>query len=254
MAGKLVQPIHKNTMIRPVLAGTRQTIEQVKNQIHDLIRQGQLRPGDRLPPEREFAKQLRLSRNSLRAGLRALIEMGILRARQGDGTYVAAGPPALQSDHLRVLVDLHGLSLDEIFEARETLEITLTGLAAERAQDGHLATLAEEMANMYATIDDPEQFLQHDIRFHQTIAAAGQSQVLSAVLEMVSGLHYEQRKIANKRAKNLKESAQAHQKIYQAIRQRQPEQARELMCEHIAQAKITHEETLHLARRKKAGR
>jgi GntR family transcriptional regulator, transcriptional repressor for pyruvate dehydrogenase complex len=239
-------------MVRPVLAGTRQTIEQVKNQIYDLIRQGQLRPGDRLPPEREFAKQLRLSRNSLRAGLRALIEMGILRARQGDGTYVAAGPPALQSDHLRVLVDLHGLSLDEIFEARETLEITLTGLAAERATDQHLATLAEEVANMYAMIDDPEQFLQHDIQFHQTIAAAGQSQVLSAVLEMVSGLHYEQRKIANKRATNLRESAQAHQRIYQAIRQRQPELARTLMHEHIVQAKITHEETLHLARKKKA--
>jgi GntR family transcriptional repressor for pyruvate dehydrogenase complex len=130
----------------------------------------------------------------------------------------------------------------------------LTGLAAERATDGHLATLAEEVANMYATIDEPESFLQHDIRFHQTIAAAGQSQVLSAVLEMVSGLHYEQRKVANKRAKNLRESAQAHQQIYQAIRQRQPERARVLMREHIIQAKLTHEETLHLARRKKASR
>jgi GntR family transcriptional repressor for pyruvate dehydrogenase complex len=241
-------------MIRTLQNGTGQTIEQVKEQLHSLIRQGQLRQGDRLPPERELAKQLGVSRNSLRGGLRALIEMGVLRARQGDGTYVADGPPVLPSDHLRALVDLHGLSLDEIFEARETLEITLTGLAAERATDGHLATLAEEVANMYAMIDEPESFLQHDIRFHQTIAAAGQSQVLSAVLEMVSGLHYEQRKVANKRAKNLRESAQAHQQIYQAIRQRQPERARVLMREHIIQAKLTHEETLHLARRKKASR
>src|SRR5712691_13494031 len=108
--------------------------EQVVIQVRDMIRQGKVKPGDRLPSEREFAKRLGISRASLRAGLRFLAAMGVLTSRHGSGTYIADGPPELDSEPLRMLAALHGIAPEEIFEARRLLEIGLAGLAAEHAE------------------------------------------------------------------------------------------------------------------------
>src|SRR5258706_4991569 len=94
------------------------TTDHVVSQMREVIARGELRPGDRLPPERELALRLGVSRPSIRAGLRSLIAMGILRARQGSGTYIAEGPPTLDSEPLRLLAALHGFTFDRMFEAR----------------------------------------------------------------------------------------------------------------------------------------
>src|SRR5437868_13591157 len=120
--------------------------EQVVIQVRDMMGQGSLKPGDRLPPERELSKRLGISRASLRAGLRFLAAMGVLTSRHGSGTYIAEGPPALDSEPLRMLAALHGFTYEELFEARRLLEVGLAGLAAEHAGDDHLATMAEEVA------------------------------------------------------------------------------------------------------------
>jgi len=80
-------------LVRPMKNGL--MAEQVVIQVREMIRQGSLKPGDRLPPERELAKRLGISRASLRHGLRALTAIGVLTSRHGSGTYIAEGPPAL---------------------------------------------------------------------------------------------------------------------------------------------------------------
>src|SRR5262249_48033922 len=135
-----------------------QTSEQVVARIRALIAHGDLRPGDRLPAERDLAKQLGISRPSLRAGLRSLVAMGGRCARHGSGTYVAE-EPLLDSEQLSLMAALHGFTFDQIFEARRVLEVQVASLAAERATGEGLAAIAEEVANMYATIDDPQQYL-----------------------------------------------------------------------------------------------
>ena len=162
--------------------------EQVVEQIRALIGSGQLRPGDRLPAERELCKQLGISRPSLRAGLRMLVAHGVLRARHGSGTYVADGPPSLDSEQLSLLAALHGFTFDQMFEARRVLEVQVAGLAAERATAEHLATIAEETAEMYAALDDPQQYLIHDIKFHRAIASASGNPILATLVEMVSAV------------------------------------------------------------------
>ena len=82
---------------------TSPTTDFVVSQVSELISRGELRPGDRLPPERELALRLGISRPSLRAGLRSLIAMSVLRARQGSGTYIAEGPPHLDNEPLPML-------------------------------------------------------------------------------------------------------------------------------------------------------
>jgi GntR family transcriptional repressor for pyruvate dehydrogenase complex len=210
--------------------------EQVVEQIRALIGSGQLRPGDRLPAERELCKQLGISRPSLRAGLRMLVAHGVLRARHGSGTYVADGPPSLDSGQLSLLAALHGFTFDQMFEARRVLEVQVAGLAAERATAEHLATIAEETAEMYAALDDPQQYLIHDIKFHRAIAAASGNPILATLVEMVSAVMYDQRRETIGRAHDFKESVEMHQRIYRAIRSQKPDAARLAMHDHLALA------------------
>ncbi|HET6891257.1 MAG TPA: FadR/GntR family transcriptional regulator [Pyrinomonadaceae bacterium] len=213
-----------------------QTTEEVVARVSELIKSAQLKPGDRLPPERELSKQIGVSRPSLRAGLRALSSMGVLRSRQGAGTFVADGPPTLDSEPLRLLAALHGFSFDHMFETRSILEVGAAGLAAERATSEQLATLADEIAEMYASLNNPQEYLVHDIRFHRAIAQASGNPTLATLVEMVSAVMYERRRDTIERAHDFKESLELHQQVYRAIRDRQPDEARAAMREHIVRA------------------
>jgi GntR family transcriptional regulator, transcriptional repressor for pyruvate dehydrogenase complex len=230
-------------LVRPEKNGL--MAEQVVIQVREMIRQGSLKPGDRLPPERELSKRLGISRASLRHGLRFLTAIGALTSRRGSGTYIAAGPPALDSEPLRMLADLHRFTPDQMFEARKLLEVGLAGLAARNAQPEQLATMAEEVTEMYATLDDPQKYLIHDIRFHRAVAAASGNQILVALMNMVSAVMYERRRATVERATDLKESVEFHRKIYRLIRARNPEEARAAMSEHLelAHRAFTSEET-----------
>jgi GntR family transcriptional repressor for pyruvate dehydrogenase complex len=215
-----------------------QAAEQVIRHVAVLIEGGQLHPGDRLPPERELAHELGVSRPTVRAGLHALGAMGVTESRQGAGTFITGGPPRLGAGPLRFLAALHGFTRDEIFEARKILEVGAAGLAAERALTDRLAPMAEEVTGMFASLTDPQTFLVHDVSFHRAVAAAGGNPVLLALVEMVSSLVYETRKLTVERAHDLKESAEMHRRIYQAIRDRDPKRAREEMARHLDLARM----------------
>src|SRR4029453_5359624 len=120
------------------------TAEIVVQHVPALIERGELPPGDRLPPERELAGQLGVSRPSVRAGLRSLAAIGVLQTRHGAGTFITDGPPPLATQRLSFLAALQGFTRDEMFEARRALEVGVAGLAAERATDDHIAAIARE--------------------------------------------------------------------------------------------------------------
>ena len=229
---KTIDPEHRGT-----------TLDEVVTQLREMIHQGELRPGDRLPPERDLAKMLGVSRPTLRAGIRSLAAVGVLQSRQGAGTFVvqADGAPALDSSPLRLLASLHGFTSAEMFEARQSLEMAIAALAAERATGDQLATMSEEIASMYATLDEPEQFLVHDMRFHQLVAAASGNRILTSLMNMVATILFDVRRKTVKRAKDLKESAAMHRQIYRAIRDRNPEAARHAMRDHLRRAQQAQE-------------
>jgi GntR family transcriptional repressor for pyruvate dehydrogenase complex len=212
--------------------------DQVVAFVRDLIQRGRLRPGDRLPAERELAAQIGVSRPSLRAGLHALSALGVVQSRHGSGTYIPAGPPAFSPDALSFLAALHGFTREEMYESRRILEVGASGLAAERATPEQVATLAEEVASLFASLDDPHGFLVHDINFHRAVGAASGNPIVASLTEMVSELYYEQRRVTAERAsaKNLRDAAEAHRRIYQAIRSRDAERARQAMHDHLTEA------------------
>jgi GntR family transcriptional repressor for pyruvate dehydrogenase complex len=209
--------------------------EQVITFVRDMIARGELRPGDRLPAERDLSIKLGVSRPTIRAGLRALAAMGVVKSRHGSGTYIPSGPPTLGSEPLRFLAALHGLPREEMYEARRVLEVSAAGLAAKRASAEHMAAIAEEVASLFASIEDPQGFLVHDIRFHRAVAAASGNRIVASLVEMVSALYYEQRRETAARAtdRNLRDAADLHRSIYQAIRKHDVEQAQTLMSRHL---------------------
>ena len=211
------------------------TAEEVVTRLRDMIHRGELSPGDRLPPERDLAKILGVSRPTLRAGIRSLATVGILQSRQGAGTFVAerGESPMLDSSPLRMLSALHGFTSDEMFEARLALEMSIAGLAAERATSEQMTLMAEEIAGMYASLNEPEQYLVHDMKFHQTIAAASNNRILTSLMNMIATILFDNRSKTVKRAKDLKQSAEQHHNIYRAMRERDPEVARRAMHDHL---------------------
>ncbi|HKP71064.1 MAG TPA: FadR/GntR family transcriptional regulator [Pyrinomonadaceae bacterium] len=211
------------------------TAEEVVTRLREMIQSGELSAGDRLPPERDLAKLLGVSRPTLRAGIRSLTTVGILQSKQGAGTFVAQAEesPTLDTSALRLLSALHGFTSDEMFEARLALEMSIAAMAAERADSEQMAQLAEEIAGMYASLDRPEQYLVHDMQFHQTIAAASGNRILTALMNMVAAILFDYRSKTVKRATDLKDSAEQHHSIYRAIREHDPEQARQAMRQHL---------------------
>jgi len=213
------------------------TAEEVVGRLRDMIQEGELASGDRLPPERDLAKLLGVSRPTLRAGIRSLTAVGILQSRQGAGTFVAEAQesPTLDTSALRLLSALHGFTSDEMFEARLALEMSIAALAAERATSEDMAQLAEEIAGMYASLDKPEQYLVHDMRFHQTVASASSNRILTALMNMVASILFDYRSKTVKRATDLKQSAEQHHNIYRAIREHDVEAARQAMRIHLVE-------------------
>src|SRR4051812_13971066 len=127
--------------------------------VRNLIDRGTLGPGGRLPAERNLAQQIGVSRPTVRAGLRTLAALGVVRSRRGSGTYIPSGPPTLGAEALSFLAALHKFTVDDVYETRRILEVGAAGPAAERANAQQLATLGDEGAGLFALLPARQGFL-----------------------------------------------------------------------------------------------
>ena len=209
---------------------------QVVEHIRTLLENGTLQPGEKIPSEREFARSLKISRASLRTGINYLAAMGVIKVRHGVGTFVADGPAEFDKASLSIMGALHGFLPWQMFEARLILESHLAELAAERSQQEHHAALSEEVAEMFAAIDSPSEYLIHDVLFHRIISQASGNPILAAIMETITSALYDDRRKTVEHSLDLRESAEMHREIYRAIRSRKPAEARELMEQHLRMA------------------
>ena len=164
------------------MALTDQAIVRIK----EMIRSGELRPGDRLPPEKELSETLGLSRSSLREAVKALEAIRVLDVRRGDGTFVTSLTPDLLMDAMSFVADVHqDTSLLEMFEVRRILEPAATGLAAARATEADIAHLEGLLAEVDGT-PSVDALVAHDMVFHRYIAQLAGNGYLTSLLETLS--------------------------------------------------------------------
>jgi GntR family transcriptional repressor for pyruvate dehydrogenase complex len=206
------------------------TFEETVERLGTAIRLGLLAPGNRLPPERELAGQLRISRSTLRQALTTLVQSGhlvSLRGR-GGGTFVSERPP-LAADG----VEPPGLEAWSVLDYRVAVECGSVLLACERANDEQLGRLEGLVAKMEAELDDFEEYRRTDIRFHIAIAeAAGSPRLISAMTETQGQMTYLIALIAHP-AEVLGRSNDQHRRLTYLLRIGDGSRAVALMREHI---------------------
>jgi len=155
--------------------------------IKDMILGGELRPGDRLPPEKELSEHLGLSRSSLREAIKALEVLRVLSVRRGDGTFVTSLEPRLLLEAMTFVVDLHDNdSILEMFAVRRILEPAAAAIAAARIGTDGIADLRAQLAAVNEQ-SDVETLVDHDTRFHATIVDAAGNSYLSTLIASLSG-------------------------------------------------------------------
>jgi len=200
---------------------------QVRSYLRALAIRGELKPGGRLPTERQLAGELHISRASLREGIVRLTSVGVLKSVHGVGTFVAAD---LHYGSLEALSQFYNFPAWQMFEARMAIEPSIASLAAERATKHQIAQLTEEMENA-STLPTPERYRLHDKRFHRMVALACGNPILSALIEaiMASTIIDEAWRVDF----DCDESVEMHRKIYCAIRARDKAGACQAMEQHL---------------------
>jgi len=221
----------------------RRLYRQIADQIRTLIRNGEFPTGARLPPERDLAKQLGVSRPSVREALIALEVEGLVEVRIGSGIYVQApGGKNGAKTGGRQIPDDGGAKAGpfELLRARYVIEGETAALAAKSAKKGQVQAIEETLESMRHELDDDKQPLDGDRMFHLRIAEATGNGALVAVVDMLwedrTGPLYKQLE-HHYDSPSLWHSAMAeHRAVLKAIAAKDAAGARAAMQRHLNQA------------------
>ena len=235
-SSKILSP--ESDPFRPVDRAT--VSDTIVAQLRDLITSGVLKPGDRLPSERDLCKRFGVGRTSVREALKPLITMGMLEGRVGSGTFVAAEAGQYQKPlEWGLLADLS--SRDDLVETRHMLETNAAYWAALRATPENLAAIEVTVLAMAKNLQQPAEFQAHDANFHFEIARATQNKILFRLIDVIRGQIRtwigERLTLAPERAEALaRTSLHQHEEILAAIRSGNGEAANAAMDHHIQTA------------------
>jgi len=207
--------------------------EDIIARLLTMIKEGQLQPGAKLPPERELAETMQVSRPSLREALRALSIMNIIEIRQGDGTYVTSLEPDLLVEHLNFIFSLSDSTIVELFESRRIVEVGLAAMAAQRITDEEIKQLENCLAHSIENVEDHVEFLKADIELHEIIVRAARSTFLARFMASIYNLGHASRSRTVEIPGVIMQVVDDHRAIVHAIQARDPEAASQAMLQHL---------------------
>ena len=207
--------------------------EEIVRKLLLLIEEKKLHPGAKLPPERELATKLRVSRPSLREALRALSIMNVVEIRQGAGTFITGLEPELLVEHLDFVFALSDTTYLDLLESRKIVEGGLCALAAQRITDAELARLDACLKRSIESANDSSLFFQADLDLHECIAEAARNMTLSRFMAGIRRLSRASRQRTTD-LPGIKEQVVAdHQAIVNALHAHDSEAAQAAMLRHL---------------------
>lgn len=223
-----------NVLLRPIKP--KRLSDQIFEQLRDSIYRGQLKPGEKLPPERKLADAFNVSRPSLRAAMDKLTHIGLIEQRQGQGTFVRSLQSRYEQNPLRKVMEGEEVSLVDLLEVRLGLEVQSVAMAATRATDKDISAMEMCVQDMLSRVDEGEVGSEEDVAFHMAIAYAtknsAQIYLMRNFYELLFHAINESRFYLSE-AGNLSRMGQQHSEILQCIKGRDPESAQEKMKDHI---------------------
>lgn len=217
--------------------------ERIATRLVSLIAERQLHPGDKLPPERELAVAMGVSRPSLREALRALAMLNVVEIRQGSGTFVTSLRPEVMVEHFDFVFALDDATFAELLEARQMIEPALASAAASHASSDELERLRACVARAASHSDDPNAFLEADLELHEIIAAAAHNQIIARFMSSLTRLGMASRRRTVALPGVRTQSVKDHAAMVDALARRDPEAAAEIMRKHLANIRDSLRET-----------
>lgn len=206
---------------------------EIVDQIRELIAAGRIKPGDRLPPERELAELFKASRNSVRDAIRVLEQMALIESRQGDGTYVRSVSAEELAEPLALMLLQSRTQMRELWEVRRVIEPATAEFAASRATDEELDELGSILEAQGRKVQAGATALEEDQAFHYAIAEAARNTVMLRTLDTLVDLLRQSRERSPQRRDRPASSLAGHRRILAALRRRDPEGARTEMLRHL---------------------
>ena len=224
----------------------RRLSDQVSAQIQVRIASGELRSGDKLPPERELAETFGVSRGAVREALRSLERSGLVSLQAGarGGAFIGEGDPSLIGDSFRNLYQLGSVSLDELTEARLWLASTVVRIACARATDGDLDALT-------ANVDEAEELIEAgrfeekidvQIEFHNLLARTTRNAVMAMLMGAVMEVMRDFAHAAGGERHDL--TIKARRRLLDALRKRDADEAVTAMTEHLEDLRLRYRDRL----------
>lgn len=219
--------------------GERRRRAEIVEMIRDLLTELDLRPGDRLPSERQLASRFGVGRGSVREGIQFLAIMGLVEVRHGGGTYLRS--PVEANSHVRHwwrqwVVEHRGKVL-ETLEARLGMEAFAAGLAAQRARPRDLERLVHAMHAMREVCSsgpvDTARFVECDVSFHDTLLEASGNATLRGIIYALSEELLPERAAVTELEGRAHKTYREHYAIYEAVRAGDTQMASEAMTRHI---------------------
>lgn len=212
--------------------------EQIAEQIERRIVTGELRHGDYLGSEREMAEQFGASRTAVREALKTLAQRGLVDMRPGRGTMVINDTPRAVRHSLYLMMRIGSQrTAAHLNEVRELLEPEIAALAAERAEDEHIAALQAAVATMARSLDNADEFIAADNEFHRTLASGSGNPLILTLLDSIVDLLSDQRKLVFSVPGGPERGLMHHRRLLDAIVARDPETARSCMRAHMDQVR-----------------
>lgn len=240
-----------NHQLRPPVRADRLS-DQVAAQLQALVVDKALKPGEKLPSERELCELLGVSRTVVREAVRALVVKGLLDVRRGGGTVVRSPDPALVSEMMTMM--LRGgsgeVAFSHVHEVRRLLEVEIAGLAAERRGRDDLARMEGQLQAMITHETEPERWAEADVAFHAAIAAATHNPLYSVLLSSIADMLIEVRRTGVQLPDTPQKAYAHHITIFERIAAQDRVGARKAMLDHLRES----EETFQKARFTKARR
>ncbi|PZR00772.1 MAG: FadR family transcriptional regulator [Cereibacter sphaeroides] len=207
--------------------------EMVVRRILDMVRLGQLKAGDQLPPERDLALSLNVSRPSVREAMRGLTVLGVVRTRQGGGAYITELDAEALLSPIQFFLSLQDMNIRELYDARSLIESDVARRAAVAITDEELAQLENVLAAQARTLSDPNAFRQSDYAFHEAIWAGSRNAFLQRIGKSLNVLGLEFRKRASETPGVLERSFQDHRRLLDALKARDPDAAARAAEQHM---------------------
>ncbi|HUL29810.1 MAG TPA: FadR/GntR family transcriptional regulator [Thermodesulfobacteriota bacterium] len=211
----------------------RRVYEDIVGQINHLIQRGKLKRGDQLPTERELVDTFKVSRASVREAIFYLEAINLVQRRQGDGTYVIASNEEAIVQPLATSLFHEKDDLIDIFSLRKIIEPEVAQLASENATDEEIAELKEILEEQKREVVYDKNPIRTDSDFHHCLARIARNRVLERLLLALFDLLRQTRERYLQPEERKRRSLQGHQKIFSAIKRRNPVATRKAMRQHL---------------------